>query len=67
VNLLANAGFKHVYNVTDGMEGDVVEDPGGVFSGQRLRNGWKNSGCPWTYELTRERMVLSKPTAGGVP
>ena len=28
--------------------------------GQRLKNGWKNSGCPWTYELTPERMVLPK-------
>jgi rhodanese-related sulfurtransferase len=60
VNLLANAGFKHVYSITDGMEGDTVEDPDSVFVGQRLKNGWKNSGCPWTYKLTPERMVLPK-------
>ncbi len=60
VNLLAQAGFKHVYNIVDGMEGDLVEDPGSVFAGQRLKNGWKNSGCPWTYKLTPERMVLPK-------
>jgi rhodanese-related sulfurtransferase len=60
VNLLAQAGFKHVYNIIDGVEGDVVEDPASVFLGQRLRNGWKNSGCPWTYKLTPDRMVLSK-------
>ena len=60
VNMLAQAGFQHVYNITDGMEGDVVEDPGNVFLGQRLKNGWKNSGCPWTYKLTPERMVLPK-------
>ena len=58
VNMLATAAFKHVYNVTDGMEGDVVEDPASVFIGQRLKNGWKNSGCPWTYKLTPDRMVL---------
>jgi rhodanese-related sulfurtransferase len=58
VNLLAQAGFKNVYNITDGMEGDVVSDPGSVFAGQRLRNGWKNSGCPWTYAHTQDRMVL---------
>ena len=60
VNMLAQAGFKHVYNIIDGVEGDVVEDPASVFLGQRLRNGWKNSGCPWTYKLTPDRMVLPK-------
>jgi len=60
VNLLAKAGFKHAYNIIDGMEGDTVADPDSVFVGQRLRNGWKNSGCPWTYKLTPERMVLPK-------
>jgi rhodanese-related sulfurtransferase len=61
VNLLANAGFKNAYNVVDGMEGDKVDDPESIFHGQRLRNGWKNSGCPWTYKLTPERLVLPKP------
>jgi len=60
VNLLAKAGFTSVYNIIDGMEGDVVKDPDSVFLGQRLRNGWKNSGAPWTYELTPERMLPSK-------
>jgi rhodanese-related sulfurtransferase len=58
VNLLAQAGFKHVYNVVDGMEGDKVDDPGSAFHGMRMRNGWKNSGCPWTYKLTPERLLL---------
>jgi rhodanese-related sulfurtransferase len=60
VNFLAKAGFKHVYNIIDGMEGDAVKDPASVFLGQRLKNGWKNSGCPWTYSLTPDRMVLPK-------
>jgi rhodanese-related sulfurtransferase len=58
VNMLAKAGFTHVHNIIDGMEGDAVEDAASVFKGQRLVNGWKNSGCPWTYKLTPERMVL---------
>jgi rhodanese-related sulfurtransferase len=58
VNLLAKAGFTHVYNITDGMEGDAVKDPDSVFNGQRLVNGWKNSGLPWTYKIDPERMVL---------
>jgi rhodanese-related sulfurtransferase len=61
-NVLAKAGFKHVYNIIDGMEGDTVEDPDSVYLGQRMKNGWKNSGCPWTYKLTPGRMVL--PRAG---
>ncbi|MEI6391915.1 MAG: rhodanese-like domain-containing protein [Verrucomicrobiota bacterium] len=64
VNFLAKAGFKHVYNITDGMEGDAVEEANSVFQGQRLVNGWKNSGCPWTYKLTPERMVVSLPLTG---
>ncbi|HUO08328.1 MAG TPA: rhodanese-like domain-containing protein [Phycisphaerae bacterium] len=60
VNALAKAGFKNVYNIIDGMEGDTVDDPDSVFVGQRVKNGWKNAGCPWTYALTPERMVLSK-------
>jgi len=38
----------------------LSEDPNSVFVGQRLVNGWKNSGCPRTYKLTPERMVLPK-------
>ncbi len=58
VNLLAKAGFKNVYNITDGVEGDSVKDPNSVFNGQRLVNGWKNSGLPWTYAIDPNRRVL---------
>lgn len=58
VNQLASAGFKHVYNITDGFEGDTVKDAGSVFAGQRMVNGWKNSGLPWTYDVDPARMVL---------
>ena len=44
VNHMAKAGFVNAYNITDGMEGDKVDDPGSVFYGKRMRNGWKNSG-----------------------
>ena len=64
INLLAKAGFTNVYNILDGMEGDTVNEPGSVFYGQRLKNGWKNSGCPWTYQLTPERMILPKISDG---
>jgi len=60
VNRLAEAGFRNVYTIVDGMEGDAVEDPESVFHGQRMKNGWKNSGLPWTYKLDAERMLLPK-------
>ncbi len=60
VNQLAEAGYPTVYNIIDGMEGDVVDDPGSVFQGQRMKNGWKNSGLPWTYDLDPARMQLPK-------
>jgi len=56
VNNLAEAGFTDVYQITDGFEGDPVKDPESVFLGQRLRNGWKNSGLPWGYQPNPERM-----------
>jgi rhodanese-related sulfurtransferase len=58
VNMLDNGGFKHVYQVLDGMEGDTVQGPESVFNGQRMKNGWKHSGCPWTYTLTPDHMIL---------
>ena len=60
VNMLAQAGFKHAYNIVDGMEGDANADSDSVAQAQPLKDGWKNSGCPWTKKLTLDRMVLSK-------
>jgi rhodanese-related sulfurtransferase len=56
VNLLAAAGYPNVYQIVDGMEGDEVKDPESVFLGQRLKNGWKNSGLPWTYQPDPQQM-----------
>jgi rhodanese-related sulfurtransferase len=58
VDLLAEAGFDNVYNVIDGVEGDKVKDPKNVFYGKRMKNGWKNSGLPWTYDLDPKLMWL---------
>jgi rhodanese-related sulfurtransferase len=61
VNLLARAGFTNVYNIIDGMEGDLVTDPDSVFVGMHLKNGWKLSGLPWTYDVDPAR--VSHPRA----
>jgi rhodanese-related sulfurtransferase len=60
VNALAKAGFKHVHNIIDGMEGDANADSDSMHPGQHPTDGWKNSGCPWTKKLTSDRMVLPK-------
>jgi len=57
-NLLAEAGCKRVFNIIDGVEGDKVDDPEGVFHGKRMKNGWKNAGLPWTYDVDPAKMLL---------
>jgi hypothetical protein len=42
------------------MEGDANGDSVSVAAAQPVKDGWKNSGCPWTKKLTPERMVLPK-------
>jgi rhodanese-related sulfurtransferase len=59
VNLLAQAGFVNVYNIINGFEGDRVDDPGSVYHGKHMRNGWKNSGLPWGYEFHPDLMWVS--------
>ena len=58
VNKLAEEGFKNVFSTTDGFEGDIVTDSTSVFQGQRLINGWKNSGLPWTYSIEPKLMLI---------
>ncbi|MDM8568182.1 rhodanese-like domain-containing protein [Thiotrichales bacterium HSG1] len=54
VNKLAQAGFKNVYNITDGFEGDKSNVMDDFSNGKRIVNGWKNSNLPWTYQLDPE-------------
>lgn len=49
---LIKAGFKHVFNVLYGFEGDKVKDKKRIDYGHRgAINGWKHDGLPYTYEL----------------
>ena len=63
VDTLAAAGFTNAYTIVDGVEGDKVEDPGSVFVGKRMRNGWKNS-APWVYTLDPEKIILEEAASG---
>ena len=53
-NRLAEDGFKHVYTVADGFEGDMSKD------GRRNVNGWKNADLPWSYKLDKSKMYFVK-------
>jgi rhodanese-related sulfurtransferase len=58
VNGLAKMGYTDVFNITDGMEGDSVNEPGSPEHGKRTLDGWKNSGAPWTYDVNPDQMLL---------
>lgn len=51
---LAQDGYKRVYSIVEGFEGDMSPD------GRRTVNGWKNAGLPWSYKLERSKMYFSK-------
>ncbi len=52
VNMLADAGFKNVYTITDGFEGDKSK------TGKRTVDGWKNADATWTYKLDPKLVYL---------
>ena len=54
VDVLADAGFKNVYTLVGGFEGDKDK------SGRRTVNGWKIDGLPWTTSI-REGFLILKP------
>ena len=58
VKLLAKNGYKKVYSVVDGYEGDKLKS--GENKGKRFKNGWKNSGLPWTYSMDKDLMHFTK-------
>ena len=57
VNELAKLGYTKVYTVVDGYEGDKLKE--GENKGKRMKNGWKNSGLPWTYSMDKDLMYFT--------
>ena len=53
-DLLNDSGYKRVYIVVYGYEGEMSD------KGRRTVNGWKNSGLPWSYELDKKRMYFPR-------
>lgn len=56
-HLLFEHGYKQVYNVVDGFEGDALKT--GENKGKRQLNGWINAGLPWDYRL-EERLLYEE-------
>jgi rhodanese-related sulfurtransferase len=54
VNALAQAGFKNVYNIVNGFEGELVTDRASPDFGKSRKNGWKDLGLPWGRNLNPE-------------
>jgi len=53
-NLLTDLGYTKVYSIPEGYEGDKSKDI--LTKGQRIVNGWKNAGLPWSYTLKVSKM-----------
>lgn len=53
-DLLHAAGYAKVYSIPEGFEGDAAKD--GDKKGQRVVNGWKIAGQPWSYKLEKAKM-----------
>jgi len=49
---LDKAGYKNVYNMDQGFEGDKDKQK------HRTVNGWKNAGLPYTYKVTPAVFIL---------
>jgi rhodanese-related sulfurtransferase len=53
--ILDKAGYKKVYTVVDGFEGDKDKQ-----THKRTVNGWKNAGLPWGYTFHKEKFILER-------
>ncbi len=54
--LLEDKGYTNIYVVTDGFEGGTLKE--GEKKNWRLKDGWKNTGLPWSYKLNKEKMYI---------
>jgi len=53
-DLMAKRGYKNVYSMVDGFEGDMDKK-----TGRRSLNGWKNADLPWTYKFEKDEIYQS--------
>ena len=55
-DLLTTLGYTKVYSIPEGYEGDKSKLA--ESKGQRVVNGWKNAGLPWSYKLQYSKMYV---------
>ncbi len=60
VNRMAKIGYRNVYNIVDGFEGEKISDENNPNYGKRMLDGWKNASVPWTYDL--DPRLIYEPT-----
>ena len=54
--MLEGKGYENVYVVIDGFEGGKIKQ--GEKKNWRTKNGWKNAGLPWSYNLNKDKMFF---------
>ena len=54
--ILDKAGYKNVYTVITGTEGDKDKE-----TKKRTVNGWKNDGMPWNYKFNKDVFQYDNP------
>jgi len=52
--ILDGAGYKKVYSIDQGFEGDKDKEK------HRTVNGWKNAGLPYTYKINKDKVILDR-------
>ncbi len=58
--MLEGKGYENVFVVTDGFEGGKIKQ--GEKKNWRMKDGWKNAGLPWSYNLNKDKMFF-RPVA----
>ncbi len=53
-DFLRSSGFPNAKYIIHGFQGDPLED--GPQRGMRLKNGWQNSGLPWSPSMNPEKI-----------
>ena len=54
--IMDKAGYKKVYTIVTGTEGDKDKE-----TKKRTVNGWKNDGLPWTYKFNKDLFQYDAP------
>lgn len=51
---LRQSGFPNSYFIINGFQGEELEE--GMLKGHRIKNGWQNSGLPWSPAINGDKI-----------